>query len=145
MSMDEADEKVRAKWASRVDQLLANPPPQAIDEHYNKMAELLRHEKQMQSAVWPWPQETTAITTSSSAGAAGQVGPSHWNTGAIPGEAKVSEPDQSEMLWPSDSGRMRSRRPLPNPWVRFWWRFLLGVRWRDLRPENKLDDLRRLG
>ena len=53
--------------------------------------------------------------------------------------------DQSEMLWPSESGRMRSRRPPPNAWFRFWWRFLLGVKWRDLRPENKLDDLRRLG
>ena len=136
----------------------------SMDEHYEKMAELLRHEKQMESvAAMKAPQppgfpahyhavieavKTGEISSQQAKAilqASGVGNPANWNTGGMSGEAMAKEPDQSEMLWPSESGRMRSRKPPPNAWHRFWWRFLLGVKWRDLRPENKMDDLRRLG
>ena len=31
--------------------------------------------------------------------------------------------------------------PIPNAWIRFWQKHLLGIEWKDLRPENKLKAL----
>jgi len=34
--------------------------------------------------------------------------------------------------------------PPPNAWIRFWQKRILGITWRDLRPENDLETLKGL-
>mgnify|MGYP001603946567 CR=1 FL=1 len=95
------------------------------------------------------PQQLATITTSSSTTtwpppSGGTIVSSQLNDPAIWNIVRTPLPATSELNFGQGAVVIRGTSPLPNSWHRFWQRVVLGVTWKDLRPENDLEALRRL-
>lgn len=91
------------------------------------------------SQNYPWSASSNAVTSNANMLTASSLNAALSAVGA----ALIQNELQSEMKFGEDSFA-KFTAPPPNWLRRLIWKWALGVTWKDLRPENDLETLRRL-